>query len=107
MIRPIPNQIDRFRSFNLPSCPHTSPQAFYAIFLATPIFFLVGDPSNAHMLGQPFDAGRYFLFLALLALLATLGAALGLMVGSLVKDVQQGQQVRESVYVCVCLSCVY
>lgn len=44
------------------------------------------------MLGQPFDPARYFLFLALLALLATIGAALGLMVGSLVKDVQQGQQ---------------
>ena len=46
------------------------------------------------MLGQPFDPSRYFLFLALLALLATIGAALGLMVGSLVKDVQQGQHVR-------------
>lgn len=44
------------------------------------------------MLGQAFDPARYFLFLALLALLATIGAALGLMVGSLVKDVQQGQQ---------------
>lgn len=55
---------------------------------------MVGDPKNAHMLGQAFDPARYFLFLALLALLATIGAALGLMVGSLVKDVQQGQQVR-------------
>eukprot|EP00624_Nannochloropsis_granulata_P002827 evm.model.NODE_24437_length_17166_cov_22.300535.1 len=64
----------------------------YALFLGTPIYFLVGDPSNAHLLGQPFDASRYFLFLALLALLATIGAALGLAVGALVKDIQQGQQ---------------
>lgn len=64
----------------------------YALFLGTPIYFLVGDPSNAHLLGQPFDASRYFLFLALLALLATIGAALGLGVGALVKDIQQGQQ---------------
>jgi len=64
----------------------------YALFLGTPIYFLVGDPGNAHLLGQPFDASRYFLFLALLALLATIGAALGLAVGALVKDIQQGQQ---------------
>jgi ABC-type multidrug transport system ATPase subunit len=64
----------------------------YAIFLGTPIYFLVGDVSNARLLGQPFDAARYFLFLALLAVLATIGAALGLAVGALVKDIQQGQQ---------------
>jgi hypothetical protein len=55
-----------------------SPQAFYAIFLGTPIYLLIGVPRQARI---------YFTFLAILAELATIGAALGLAVGALVKDV--------------------
>jgi len=56
---------------------------FYAIMLGTPIIFLVGlRPS----------VSQYFLFITILALLSTVGAALGLLVGSMVKDIQAAQQ---------------
>jgi hypothetical protein len=50
----------------------STPPALVQVFMATPIFFLVGIAP---------DLGKYLMFLVVLAMLATIGAALGFLVG--------------------------
>ncbi len=59
-------------------------QTINALFMGIPIYFLVG--LNA-------EPGRILIFLANLSIMSSIGAALGLFIGSQVKDTQQAQQV--------------
>ena len=58
-------------------------QTLNACFMGTPIYFLVG---------LKFEGMRFLIFLSNLTIMSSIGAALGLSIGSLVDNTQQAQQ---------------
>jgi ABC-type multidrug transport system permease subunit len=58
--------------------------AVYSLFLGLPIYFLVGLKA---------DADRFFIFVADIASMSSIGVSIGMMLGALVQDYQGAQQV--------------